>query len=252
MNGRDVRMALENSGFTVEATFSEANVREIFLPLLERLTALRRREGRRVLALLAAPPGAGKSTLAAFLEQLSRRQAGLEPLIVLGMDGFHYPQAYLRAHTALRDGVEVPLTRIKGAPESFDVELLRRTVARVAAGEVCGWPRYSRTLHDPVPDASRAEGGVVLIEGNYLLLDAPVWRELRGYADYTIAITADPERLCGRLVARHVAGGRSEAEAAAFVEHSDLVNARLCLARSLPADLTLRLLDDDTFRVEDQ
>lgn len=250
MKGRDVRVALENSGLTVEATFSEANVREIFVPLLERLTALRRREGRRVLALLAAPPGAGKSTLAAFLERLSRQRAELEPLRALGMDGFHYPQAYLRAHTALRDGVEVPLTQIKGAPESFDVELLRKTVARVAAGEACGWPRYSRTLHNPVPDASRAEGGVVLIEGNYLLLDAPIWRELREIADYTIAITADLDRLRGRLVARHVEGGRSEADAAAFVERSDLANARLCLARALPADLTLRLLDDDTFDVE--
>ena len=245
-----MRYQLENSGLTVEATFSEQNVEEIFLPLLRRLTALRREKGRRVLALLAAPPGAGKSTLAALLEQLAARTPGLEPLTVVGMDGFHRRQEYLVSHTIQRDGAAVPLVKIKGAPETFDLQKLRDALARVAAGEDCGWPRYDRTLHNPVEDALRVTGEVVLVEGNYLLLDREGWRDLRDFADYTVSIAADPALLRGRLVARHIETGKSPEAAAEFVESSDLANARLCLAHSLPADLRLRLLDDGTFAVE--
>lgn len=241
-----MRCVLENSGQRVETEFSDANVRDIFLPLLARLTALRRQKGRRVVALLAAPPGAGKSTLAAMLEALSRETPGVEPLTALGMDGFHRRRDYLESHTVERGGARVSMASVKGAPETFDLEALARAFARVAAGEDCPWPRYDRARHDPA-EGSAVTGEIVLVEGNYLLLDAPGWRDLRERADYTAFIGADPAVLRRRLVARHVAGGRSPEEAAAFVDASDMANARLCLERSGPADLRLRLLDDDTF-----
>jgi pantothenate kinase len=106
------------------------------------------------------------------------------------MDGFHHPQRYLDLHTTLRDGVEVPLARVKGAPESFDLEALTRAMKRVAAGEDCLWPVYDRVLHDPMPDALVVTGDLVLLEGNYLLLDEPGWRALASLADYTVSIVA--------------------------------------------------------------
>ena len=245
-----MRYTLENSGQLVRAEFSEGNVRDIFLPLLWRLTALRRARGRRVVALLAAPPGAGKSTLAALLEALSRQTPGLEPVTALGMDGFHRRQAYLASHTVLQNGEAIPLAKIKGAPRTFDLDGLRKAIGRVAAGEDCPWPAYDRTLHDPVEGALRVTGEIALIEGNYLLLDEPGWRELCGCADYTLFITADPDRLRGRLMARHLSTGKPPELAAAMVE-SDMENAALCLTRSAPADLTLKLMDDDTFTVEE-
>ncbi|WP_256374471.1 hypothetical protein [Butyrivibrio sp. MC2021] len=42
------------------------------MPLLKRLTATQKEKGERVLVMLAATPGAGKSTLCSFLEELSR------------------------------------------------------------------------------------------------------------------------------------------------------------------------------------
>lgn len=244
-----MRYTLENSGFTVEAEFSEANVKEIFLPLLERLSALRRRKGRRVVALLAAPPGAGKSTLAALLQRLSEETPGLASLTALGMDGFHRPQAYLESHTVLRDGAAVPMARVKGAPVTFDLEALDAALTRVAAGETFGWPRYDRTLHEPAPDALRVTGEAVLVEGNYLLLDAAGWRDLRRRADYTIAIGADPDFLRERIVARHMAGGLSPEAAARKAEESDMANIRLCLEHTLPADLRLSLRKDGAFEM---
>lgn len=242
-----MKYILENSGFTVEAEYSEGNVRDIFIPLLRRLTELQRRKGGRVLALLAAPPAAGKSTLAALLQRLSRTEPDLCPLTAVGMDGFHRRQEYLLSHTVERNGEAVPMARIKGAPATYDLPLLRETVARVAAGERWGWPRYDRTLHDPVPNALEVEGDLVLIEGNYLLLDEDGWRDLRRCADYTIGITAEPESLRQRLIDRHVAGGKSPEEAAAKVDYSDMPNIRMCLERSMPADLQLRLLADGSF-----
>ena len=245
-----MEFVFENNGLPVRARFSQENVDELFLPLLRRLTALRRGKGRRVLAMLAAPPGAGKSTLAAFLQALAVKAGEREeilPLTVIGMDGFHRRQADLLAHTTVRDGVEVPLVKIKGAPETFDLKALQAAVARVAAGEECGWPRYDRLLHDPVEDALRVTGEVVLLEGNYLLLDEAGWKELRECADYTIALTAPLDLLRARLVARHMESGKPPEAAEDFVDRSDLVNARQCLERALPADLRLALRADDSF-----
>ena len=243
-----MKYIIDNCGQTVEAVFSEENVEQIFLPLLRRLAGLQGARGGRVLALLAAPPGSGKSTLAAFLRQLSLDTPGLAPLTVIGMDGFHWPQRYLDSHTLLRDGKTVSLASVKGAPESFDLEALTGAVRRVAAGEDCPWPVYDRTRHDPVPGGMTVTGDIVLLEGNYLLLDAPGWRELRPLADYAIAIRADEAQLRQRLIDRHVAGGKAPGAAARHVDQSDLRNARLCQERAIPADLCLTLGPDGDFK----
>lgn len=236
------------NGIDVDAVYSEANIREVFLPLLRRLTAMRQEKGRRILVMLAAPPAAGKSTLASFLSHLSETTPDLTPITVIGMDGFHRYQEYLLSHTTVRDGKKIPLVKIKGAPITFDLERFTAFVARAAAGERMGWPQYDRMLHNPVEDAIRVEGDIVLLEGNYLLLDQPGWRDLRKFADFTIRITAEESSLRRRLIDRKCASGTPYEAAVEFVEFSDLANARLCLGCSLPADLTLRLMEDGSYQ----
>ena len=228
------------NGINVQAVYTEENVREIFLPLLGRLSAMQREKKRRLLVMLAAPPGAGKSTLADFLQALSRKKAGLAetgelcsaekeilaqdtditPITVIGMDGFHRRQEDLLSHTTIRDGEEIPLVRIKGAPVTFDLVRLTERIRRVRAGEECGWPEYSRLLHNPVEDALIVKGDIVLLEGNYLLLDREGWRELADFADYTIRITADEAMLKERLVERKIKSGTEDEAARRFVEFS--------------------------------
>ncbi len=48
------------NGIDVAVQYSEREVDEIFLPLLRELDRLQKEKGRRILAMLAAPPGAGK------------------------------------------------------------------------------------------------------------------------------------------------------------------------------------------------
>ena len=227
------------NGIAVNARYSRQAVDGIFIPLLEKLTSLRREKGRRILAMLAAPPGAGKTTLLTFLEKLSRGREGIEAIQVIGMDGFHRRQEYLQSHYATRGGNQVAMVKIKGAPVTFDLERLLDSVKRVAAGETCGWPVYDRMLHNPVENAICVDGSIVLLEGNYLLLDEDGWRDLSGYADYTISVRADEAFLRERLINRKKKTGADEETAVRFVDSSDMPNARICLEKSKPADLRL-------------
>lgn len=222
------------NGIDVVARYGKAAVEGIFLPLLDRLTALQREKGRRLLVLLAAPPGCGKTTLLSFLESLSNHR-----IQALGMDGFHRRQEYLTSHCVERDGRQIPMVKIKGAPVTFDLARLTDSVKRVAAGETCGWPVYDRRLHNPVEDALRVDGDIILLEGNYLLLDEEGWRELSTYADYTISIAAGEALLRSRLIERRISTGVDEEAAIRFVDYSDMPNVRLCLEKSKPADCRL-------------
>lgn len=227
-----------NNGLPADAEFSDDDINNIYVPLLNHLRTLYEQKRKRILVMLAAPPGAGKSTLAAFLGELSR-EVGLNDFTVIGMDGFHRYQEYLLSHTTIRDGKLIPLVKIKGAPETFDLPKLTEFIRCVANDETVKWPAYDRTLHNPVEDAVTVSGKIVLLEGNYLLLDLPGWDELSNYADYTIFVSAGEDLLRERLVARQVQSGKSCDDAVSFVESSDLVNARLVLEHSKKPDLML-------------
>ncbi len=235
------------NGIEVNAHYSRKSVDEIFLPLLYRLTDMQKEKGSRLLVLLAAPPGAGKSTLASFLQKLSEENEDLTDVQAIGMDGFHRRQEYLLTHTAFRDGEEVRMVDIKGAPITFDLNLFKKRIEEVLIKPVVGWPSYDRHLHNPVEDAITVEKDIVILEGNYLLLDEDGWRDLRSYADYTIFMKADEEMLRRRLIDRKIKSGNSKEKAEKFVDYSDMANVRLCLKKSTGADLTLSVGDDGEY-----
>ena len=122
-----------------------------------------------------------------------------------------------------------------------NLEKLTESVKKVAAGETCGWPAYDRLLHNPSEDALRVDGSIVLLEGNYLLLDEDGWRDLSAYADYTVSVRADEAFLRARLIDRRMKTGTEEEASIRFVDFSDMPNVRLCLEKSKPADLCLTL-----------
>lgn len=229
------------NGIEVNAHYTERAVQEIFLPLLKKITELQKKKGERLLVMLAAPPGAGKSTLLSFLEKLSREDSSLCAIQTIGMDGFHRRQEYLKSHFVLRDGRKVPMVEIKGAPITFDLERLTESIRKAASGAVCGWPVYDRLLHNPVENAVTVDSGIVLLEGNYLLLDEDGWRGLSAYADYTVSVRAEENMLRERLIDRRVKTGVDREAAVRFVDSSDMPNVRLCLEKTLPADVQLRI-----------
>jgi len=229
------------NGIDVEASFSERTIEDIFIPLLRQLSEMHSKARRRIIVMLAAPPGAGKSTLVSFLEFLSKDVIPEKKVQAIGMDGFHRRQEYLLSHTAKVDGNDVLMVDIKGAPVTFDLESLENKIKKVKEEGICRWPRYDRLLHNPVEDAITIDADIVFLEGNYLLLDMEGWRGLSAYADYTISITADEELLRERLVTRRIATGVERKKAEKFVDFSDMANVRLCLEKTMKADLGLAL-----------
>ncbi|MBP3280457.1 MAG: nucleoside/nucleotide kinase family protein [Butyrivibrio sp.] len=229
------------NGIDVCAHYSDETINEIFLPLLGRLSAMQKEKNRRILVMLAAPPGAGKSTLASFLQKLSEENDNLTDIQAIGMDGFHRRQEYLTSHKTVRDGQEVRMVDIKGAPITFDLDLFKERIKRVLNEKKVSWPSYDRHLHNPVDDAILVEKDIVLLEGNYLLLDEDGWRELNKMADYSIFISADEDLLRDRLIDRKIKSGNTREVAEKFVDYSDMANVRLCLNKSSSADLVLSI-----------
>ena len=76
------------NGLVVDACFSEYAVQGLFVPLLQRLADLHAQKQARVLAMLAAPPGAGKSTLVSFLEFLAKETVPDKTVQAIGMTAF--------------------------------------------------------------------------------------------------------------------------------------------------------------------
>ena len=247
MDKKFLTYSMEINGLWQEVKFSEAAIEEIFMPFLRELTDLKMTMDRKVIAYLVAPPGAGKSTLAKFLEQLSRERSNeVEPIRALGMDGYHYTAAYMKITTVERDGEKVLMNDIKGAPETFDIDLLVDKI-REARQDGTSWNIYDRKIHDVLPDYWSVEEDILLIEGNYLLLKEAGWTNVRVLGDYSVFIDADPELLRERLISRKIAGGKSREEAEAFYNFSDSKNIERVLKNSAQADETWKLLTDGDY-----
>lgn len=231
------------NGLSVDAYYRREDVQDVFLPLLRRWSALQRQQQLRILVLLAGAPGSGKSTFSLFLQHLSEQDDSLVNVQALGMDGFHHDNAWLKAHHTARNGTEIPLLAIKGAPETFDTDALLERLQLAGTGNP-GWPAYSRIAHAPVDNALTVTGKILLVEGNYFLLDQKPWDAMRDLADDLLYVDVPEEILLKRLVLRKMASGMSEKDAEAFVSYSDGVNVQLVKQHSVPA-MTIRFNEDN-------
>lgn len=236
------------NSFEVNADYYEEDIENIFKPLLQQLTNIKKNKSRRILVYLAASPGVGKSTLASFLEFISKNEVDTPEIQAIGLDGFHYHQEYIKNNKIMIDGIEVPMAEVKGCPETFDLDKLKSKIVSLK-NENVKWPIYDRNLHDVVEDKILVTKNIILIEGNWLLLDESGWRELKEHCDYSIFIKADEMMLKDRLIQRKRRGGLSEEAAIEFYEKSDSKNVKRVLSNSLTADLVLKLLKNGKYEI---
>lgn len=177
---------------------------------------------------IVGPPGSGKSTIASTLAH----ELGAP---VAPMDGFHLPNRVLD---------ELGLRHVKGAPETFAAHEFANAVQRLrAASEDVLIPDFDRIDDEPRPDRIRLRTSdkIIIVEGNYLLLDRDPWSTLRDCLDAVGYVDIDPQVRIARLIARHVQFGKTPEAAATFVRESDERNTEIIEATRGRADL---MIDD--------
>lgn len=188
---------------------------------------------------LAGSPGAGKSTAAAELAALVPGSR------VLPMDGFHLSPAEL---------VRLGRRERMGAPDTFDVDAFVALLARLrdarGSGSSVRAPGFDRRVEEPVPDAiellperrtgdpsgGAAEVRAIVVEGNYLLLREHGWHRVAPLLDVTVGVVLDEATRHERLIARHIAFGKSPDAARAWALGPDELNAAAIAATLERAD----------------
>ena len=190
------------------------------------------RPGRRAVLGLTGSPGAGKTTLAVALVARVNAEIGGGVAVHLPMDGFHLANATL--HRLGRH-------HRKGALDTFDgwgfVALLRRVRAETDHDVYA--PSFRRAVDEPIAGEITipAGAGLVVVEGNYLLVDSQPWSQVKPLLDEAwFCVTPAGDRLL-RLVDRHTRHGRTPQAATAWATEVDGANARLIEATRERADL---------------
>lgn len=234
---------LNINGHEITAQFDEDNIQNIFIPLLKKWTQMQKEKNRRILILLAAPPGSGKTTTSVFLEYLSQNIDDLIPIQTIGMDGFHRYQNYLEHHYIERDGKQILMKDVKGCPETFDVDKFIDKIKETKIKDTF-WPLYNRAIHNPEEDKVFINSPIVLIEGNYLLLNEEPWDQIHNLFDDSLFIEANIKQLQKRLISRKMLGGTPFHQAKEFYYQSDGVNVKRVLEHSLKANLHLIMKDN--------
>ncbi len=190
--------------------------------------------------------GSGDSGELAVEDHDEPAPIGPEGVVVLGVDAFHFPNAYLlETEAMLHSGQRSSLKAVKGTPATIDVVGLARTLRRLLEGEVVQFPYYDRHAHDPRPAGPTATPAtrLVIVEGIHLLHAEGQWADLRGLLSCCIHLDTSSIECRRRLIERKSApgAGRSVAEATAHYELVDRQNLRAHqLSRGL-ADLVLQL-----------
>ncbi|OMC36434.1 nucleoside/nucleotide kinase family protein [Mycobacterium sp. GA-1841] len=203
-----------------------------FDELLARVSARAAAPGTSIVG-IAGAPGAGKSTLAAALTVAARTRLGEAAVAHVPMDGFHLADVELRRLGRLER---------KGAPDTFDVAGYAALLRRIrTTTEVVYAPGFEREIEQPIAGAIPVfpHTAVVLTEGNYLLLDDPAWSTVAAEIDEIWYCAIEDDERIARLIARHVAFGKSEEAARRWVDEVDEANARLVAATAVRADLVV-------------
>lgn len=186
---------------------------------------------RRRLVAIAGPPASGKSSLAERAEAALNAEAPGRAA-VLPMDGFHFDDDVLRARGLLAR---------KGAPDTFDVGGLAALLRRLRENAE---PEIATPVFDRAIEIARAGARIiprsveiVLVEGNYLLVDAAPWRDLAAWFDLRVMVEVSEAARRRRLQARWAGLGLDDAAIRTKTEENDIPNGRYVIDRSGRVDL---------------
>ena len=178
----------------------------------------------------SGPPASGKTTISENLaKELSAKGYNSS---ILQMDGFHYDDLILK---------ERKLLSKKGAPETFDVMGLINFVSRLHKEDEVVIPIFDRSL-----ELSRSSAviiskntKVIIVEGNYVLLNSYPWSELHKFFNTTVMINCEKKILEKRLIERWENFNLPKKEIDEKVYKNDLPNGVNVLKNSIGAEYIL-------------
>ncbi|KAL8214991.1 hypothetical protein R6Q57_004440 [Mikania cordata] len=198
---------------------------------------------------LAGPPGAGKSTIASEVakrvntlwpHKASSFNSQVEPseiAIVLPMDGFHL---YRHQLDLMEDPKEAHARR--GAPWTFDPDLFLKCLKTLREQGSVYAPSFDHGVGDPIEDDIyvNVHHKVVIVEGNYLLLDEGSWKEISSVLDEKWFVDVDIDVAMERVLKRHISIGNTPEIAKQRIEYNDRPNAELIFKSKKNADLIIK------------
>lgn len=201
---------------------------------------------------LAGPPGSGKSTLASEVAQrvnklwplkassLDSQVRALDVAAVLPMDGFHLYRSQL---DAMENPEEAHARR--GAPWTFNPELLLSSLQTLRNQGSVYVPSFDHGIGDPVEDDIfvSLQHKVVIVEGNYLLLEDGIWKEISSIFNEKWFIEVDIDTAMQRVLKRHISTGKPPDVAKWRIEYNDRPNAELIIKSKRNADLVIKSVD---------
>ena len=179
---------------------------------------------------LAGPPASGKSTISEKLnEDLNIKGF---PSDILQMDGFHLDDAILSSQNLLPR---------KGSPETFDVMGLKSFLIRLANEPEVIVPIFDRSLELSRSSAVTISENkkIIIVEGNYLLLNSQPWNELNNYFDSRVMIHCEESVLEKRLIDRWKGFNLTKDQINQKVYENDLPNGTNVIQNSIEADYYL-------------
>jgi pantothenate kinase len=193
---------------------------------------IRRSEGsQRFIIAVAGPPGAGKSTLSKQLVQMLKTRS-IQSCII-SMDGFHLENSILK---------RLGLLDRKGSPTTFDVPAFIQVMKRLAAYESdVAIPKFDRKKDISIERASivSTQDKILIVDGNYLLLNDEQWVELQDIWDETVFINPGMDVLEKRLIDRWLSYGMDNESAKNRAFGNDIPNAKNIIENSLPANILI-------------
>jgi pantothenate kinase len=146
-------------------------------------------------------PGSGKSAFSNKLCNCINQILNKTICIVLSMDGFHY---YKKQLDKMPNSKE--LYKRRGSPWTFWTEGFYNLLEKLREFNEINAPSFDHQKGDPVENdiIITKEHKIVLIEGNYLLLDEPPWNTKTFLFDELWYITCDIDIAMKRILLRHM------------------------------------------------